>query len=90
MAFFHDIVVREGTQRHELIFVNQQYDYLMGIYFDEVAGKYVLSCSPEVAQNISKEWGGGDFDVDDWMKFAEEKLTEADNGMKASSSWKNS
>lgn len=89
MAFFHDILIREGTDRHELIFVNQQYDYLMGIYFDDALGNYVLSCSPQEAQKISKAWGGGDFNLDEWMKFAEEKLTEADNGSRPSSSWRN-
>ena len=35
MAFFRDTPVNPNTARHELHYVNQQYDYLFGIRWDD-------------------------------------------------------
>ncbi|MBN8576268.1 MAG: hypothetical protein KF775_05770 [Cyclobacteriaceae bacterium] len=78
MALFYDIVFNKDSRRHEIEFVNQQFDYLMGIYYDVAAGTYRLSLPLEEARAISKSWGGRDFDLDYWLKLAQQELTEHD------------
>lgn len=78
MAFFYDIVYDKHTRRHRLEFVNQQFDYLMGITFDETTASYKLSVSLEEAKQISKFWGNRDFDLDYWLDVAQRELTERD------------
>jgi hypothetical protein len=78
MAFFSDIVFNPKTGRHELDFVNQQYDYLMGIIYDESTELYKLNTSEEEAQRIAKLWWGRDFDTAFWLKEAAATLPERD------------
>jgi hypothetical protein len=78
MAMMTDLVRNPATGRHELHFVNQQYDLLMYIKLDEATGKYVLSCSPEEAMEISKSWTQREFDLGYYMKETEQRCKEAD------------
>ena len=78
VAFFSDIVFYPKTGRHELHFVNQQYDYLMGIEYDEDTGQYKLNVSEEEAQRIAKEWWGREFDTAFWLNEAATTLPERD------------
>jgi hypothetical protein len=78
MAFFYDIVFNKQTGRHELEFVNQQFDYLMGIRFYDETGEYRLSVSEEEANRISLFWGKRKFDTDYWITLAIEELTKLD------------
>ena len=78
MAFFYDIIYDTNTRRHKLEFVNQQYDGLMGIRFDDKTGTYQLDVPLEFAQKVCKESDGGVFDLNEWLTLAKEKLTEAD------------
>lgn len=82
MAFFYNIVYNAETKRHDLEFVNQQYDFLMYIYYNEETRSYQLNVPLEEAQKISQYWGGRDFDLEYWLKLAEEKLTLADQERK--------
>lgn len=43
MAFMYDIVYDEHTKRHRLEFINQQFDYLMGMGYDDATGSYPLN-----------------------------------------------
>jgi hypothetical protein len=78
MAFFSDIVFDKDTRRHRLEFVNQQFDYLMGIEFDDVLGQYKLTVPLEEARKISKSWAGRDFDLAYWLGVANKELPEQD------------
>lgn len=78
MALFYDIVYDKETRRHRLEFVNQQFDYLMGISYNEATGSYKLDVSLEEAKRISKSWGNRDFDLDYWLDVAQRELTERD------------
>jgi hypothetical protein len=57
LAFLYDIVFDKIAGRHRLEFVNQQYDYLMGIVYNETTGRYELGVSEYEARRISREWG---------------------------------
>jgi hypothetical protein len=78
MAFFYNIVYDKATERHKLEFVNQQYDYLMSIHFDEATGSYKWDVSEEEAQRICKYWAGYDFDLAHWLALATKELLERD------------
>lgn len=79
MAFLYNIVYDRYTGRHCIEFVNQQFDYLMGIAFDDSAGDYTLNVSLEEAQKICREWGKRDFDLAYWLKIARQELPAYDN-----------
>lgn len=76
MPMFTDIVLNEKTGRHELHYVNQQYDFLMAIYYDEVAKVYTFTHSKEEANRIANQWTN-DFNYDYWLTEAEQRLTKA-------------
>lgn len=78
MAFMYDIVFDQTTGRHRLEFINQQFDYLMGIVFNEATGCYELSVSEEEAKKISRQWGRSSFNVQEWIEYATRELTESD------------
>lgn len=78
MAFMYDIVFDQTTGRHRLEFINQQFDYLMGIVFNEATGCYELSVSEEEAKRISRQWGRSSFDAREWIEHATQELTERD------------
>ncbi len=62
MALFTDIILNKDTGRHELLFVNQQYDFLMWICYNEATQQYELGCPEAEAREIFKFWGGREFD----------------------------
>lgn len=78
MAIFFEIVYDTTSKRHKLEFVNQQHDGLMGIRYDEETATYQLSVPLEFAQKVFRDDNGGEFDSDQWLALAQEKLTEAD------------
>ena len=78
MPMFTNIEPDKEGKRHIFWFVNQQYDYLMCIYYDQVTQTYRLNCSDEEAMRIGKQTSGHDFDVKYWLKEAEQALREAD------------
>ncbi len=77
MAFFSDIIFNKKTGRHEIEFINQQFDFLMGIRYYEESKSYKLSVDDAEAKLICKNWSGGDFDIDYWMKIAVADLPRA-------------
>lgn len=77
MPMFTDTVLNSKTGRHELHFVNQQYDLLMLIYFDEKEKAYKWSCSEEEAQQNVKSLGK-ELDCEQVLKEAEQDLKKAD------------
>jgi hypothetical protein len=82
MAFFYDIVLNKETNRHEMDFVNQQHDYLMGIRFVEATNQYELNVSLATANKISQSCAGRDFDLEEWIKLAKKELPKHDNEAK--------
>jgi hypothetical protein len=84
MALMSDIVYNRETKRHELDFVNQQFDYLMSIKYDDQLGGYKFNCSEETVKRIGKDWGGRDFDIEYWLKLAAKELSVADNKLTTS------
>ena len=78
MAFLYDIVYDKYTKRHRLEFINQQFDYLMGIEYDDVLGCYKLSVDEAEANKICYLWTKSKFDTEYWMALAATKLAEAD------------
>ncbi|GAB4213385.1 MAG: hypothetical protein OHK0013_37200 [Sandaracinaceae bacterium] len=52
MAVFAHIVWNERTGRHELDVVNQQFDRLFGVRWDEGAGDYTLDVGEEEARPL--------------------------------------
>lgn len=78
MAFLYDIVYDKYTRRHRLEFINQQFDYLMGIEYDDELGCYKLSVDETEANKISNFWAKRKFDTEYWLKLAADKLAEAD------------
>ncbi|MBI1767261.1 MAG: hypothetical protein HY015_06430 [Bacteroidetes bacterium] len=74
MAMFADYVLNKETGRYEMQFVNQQYDLLMYIYFDEQTKTYKLNVSDEEADKISRSWWGRGFDLQYWLKEGEHRL----------------
>jgi hypothetical protein len=78
MALMSDIVYNKETKRHELDFVNQQFDYLMSIKYDDQLGRYKFNCSEETVKRIGKDWGGREFDMEYWLNLAAKELSEAD------------
>jgi len=79
MAMFTDIQFDKASNRHELHFVNQQYDLLMCIFYDEQTKTYKLNVTDEEARQTSQYWWGHDFEVAYWIKEAEKRLKEADS-----------
>ncbi|HNT50967.1 MAG TPA: hypothetical protein PLM56_17045 [Cyclobacteriaceae bacterium] len=78
MAFIYDIVFNKMTNRHEMDFVNQQYDYLMSIRFVDTTHAYELNVSQEKANEISRYWSGRDFEMEYWLNLANEELPRRD------------
>jgi hypothetical protein len=78
MAFLYDVVYDKDTRRHRLEFINQQFDYLMGIEFDDELGRYKLSVDEAEADKISSLWAGRKFDTEYWMRLASTELDKAD------------
>lgn len=78
MALFTDTVFNERTQRHELHFVNQQYDMIMAIYFDEKTNKYIFSTDHSNAIAIVADSWNRKFDPEQYLREAEKELKEAD------------
>jgi hypothetical protein len=84
MAFFCDTVYNKATKRHQLEFVNQQYDCLMSIQYDEETASYKLDVEESEAQRISQYWGGRDFGLTHWLAIAAKELPERDRNPKIS------
>lgn len=78
MAFLYDVVYDKYTRRHRLEFINQQFDYLMSIEFDDESGNYKLSVDEAEADKISRLWAKRKFDMDYWLKLAATELADAD------------
>jgi hypothetical protein len=65
MAFMTDVVFDEKSGRHEMLFVNQQYDYLMYIAWDEERQDYLFNgghLSDAEAIDIARRSGRDNFD----------------------------
>jgi len=78
MAFLYDVIHDKYTRRHRLEFINQQFEYLMGIGFDDGLGRYKLSVDEAEADKISNVWAGRKFDKEYWLKLAATELDKAD------------
>ncbi|MBM4778837.1 MAG: hypothetical protein GQE15_14125 [Archangiaceae bacterium] len=63
MALFTDAQWNEATKRHELHFVNQQYDLLMVLRWDGAVNDYAFDVSLDEANRIGRSWGPADFDA---------------------------
>lgn len=74
MAFFSDTPVNPNTGRHELHFVNQQYDYLFGIRWDEARQDYAADVGAAEARAIAGQWGDASFDLDEQLARARREL----------------
>lgn len=66
--------------QYEFMFVNQQYDFLMYIYYDKESGAYRFNCTHEEARQIARGSGRDDFDPDYWLKEAAEELGKKTDG----------
>jgi predicted RNA-binding protein with PUA domain len=78
MAMFTDMVFNDETGKHEMLFVNQQYDYLMVIYFDPATKAYKFNVSEEEAKRIAKSESGKEVDLTLWLGEIVKELQEAD------------
>lgn len=74
MPIFNDIKFDPESGRHEFYFVNQQYDYLMIIAYDDVQKIYRAHLPPGGTTRSL----GENFDLDYWLKEAEKLCLEAD------------
>jgi hypothetical protein len=78
MAMFTDIQFDKATGRHEMHFVNQQYDFLMCICWDEAKKGYAFNVSDEEALKIAGSSWGGKFSVSEQLEKARKELPERD------------
>jgi hypothetical protein len=83
MAFFKDTVFDEQSGRHERLFVNQQYDWLFVISWNEASGDYALNITPEEALRIARGSGGNWFNVEEALADARKELPALDAAKKA-------
>jgi len=82
MPLFTDILFNEASGRHELHFVNQQYDFLMCICWNEEAKDYAFNVSEEEALRIALDWRK-DFSVRESLARARKELPERDRARAA-------
>lgn len=78
MALMYDIVYNKKTKRHDLEFINQQFDYLMSIQYDSQLGRYKFVGGDDEAKQIFEQWTKREFDREYWLNLATKELTEAD------------
>lgn len=86
MAFMTHIVFDEKTGRHELHFVNQQYDLLMYIAWSEERQDYVLDdgrTSEAEAIEIARGSGRDNFELSTYLAEARVELPERDRKRRA-------
>lgn len=63
MALFTDPQWNEATKRHEMHFVNQQYDLLMVLRWEAAVNDYAFDVPVDEANRIGRGWGRADFDA---------------------------
>lgn len=63
MALFTDPQWNEATTRHEMHFVNQQYDLLMVLRWDTTVNDYAFDVPLDEANRIGRAWGPTNFDA---------------------------
>jgi len=81
VAFMTDTVFDEKTARYELHFVNQQYDLLMYIAWNEARQEYLFNdgkLTDAEAIAIARAWGPDNFDPAAALAEAREKLPRRD------------
>jgi hypothetical protein len=78
MALFTDIQFDQASGRHELHYVNQQYDPLMCICWDESKKDYAFNVPDAVALEIAGSSWGGKFSVSEQLQRARKELPEMD------------
>jgi hypothetical protein len=78
MALMYDVVYDKNRKRHMLEFINQQFDFLMSIEYDDELGRYKFVIDEAEAKRIGKNWGGREFDIEYWLNLATKELIEAD------------
>jgi hypothetical protein len=78
MAMFTDIQFDQASGRHELHFVNQQYDFLMCICWSESKKDYAFNVSDAEALEIAGSSWGGKFSVSELLQRARKELPEMD------------
>jgi hypothetical protein len=66
------------TRRHKLEFINQQFDCLMSISYDENTRSYKFDVDDADARLIYNTWTSAVFDKEHWLQVAAAKLQEAD------------
>ncbi len=78
MAFMTDTLLNAKTGRHELHFVNQQYDYLMGIRWNAALNDYAFDVDFAEAREIARTWGRAKFEPEETLAVARKELRERD------------
>ncbi len=63
MPMYTDKVFNKDKGKDEVHFVNQQYDFLMSVIYDEQIKGYRLNCTEAEAIQIGKDEMGGSFDL---------------------------
>ena len=70
MAYFRHEILDKNSGLHELVIVNQQFDYLAIIYYDKTIGNYTVSLN--TSENLKEQ-------IEIGMKYAREVLATKDN-----------
>jgi hypothetical protein len=85
VPWFHDLPFDETTQRHRLVFVNQQYDVLLVISWDDEAGDYELWGAEDeaAAAEVLAGSGSSEFDLAEYLEIARTRLPELDRKREA-------
>lgn len=78
MAMFTDPHFDQASSRHELHFVNQQFDFLMCICWNEAAQDYAFNVPEEDVLRIAKLWRDAPFNVKEYLDRARKELPEMD------------
>jgi hypothetical protein len=78
VALFTDPQRNEATQRHEMHFVNQQYDLLMVLRWDSSVNDYAFDVPLDEANRIGRGSGPADFDATAEVQRQRSGLLELD------------
>ncbi|KAA1418803.1 hypothetical protein F0U44_09955 [Nocardioides humilatus] len=81
MPWFYDMPWSEEGDRHHLVFVNQQYDYLAGISWSPTDNDYALWGADDEAGLLAllQEWSPtGEWTLAKFLDLARTRLPELD------------
>ena len=78
VALFTDPQWNEATKRHEMHFVNQQYDLLMVLRWDAAVNDYGFDVPLDEANRVGRSFGPADFDATAELARQRPRLLELD------------